>query len=39
MMAAPTMAYQPLELKKGMGSKGGVTEDTKKAIREALGIT
>ncbi|MBI3384467.1 MAG: hypothetical protein HY019_20915 [Aquabacterium sp.] len=25
MMAAPTMAYKPLELQKGMGSKGGVT--------------
>lgn len=24
MMAAPTLAYQPLELQKGMGSKGGV---------------
>ena len=24
MMAAPTMAYKPLELQKGMGSKGGV---------------
>lgn len=25
MMAAPTMAYKPLELQKGLGSKGGVT--------------
>ena len=25
MMAAPTMAYKPLELQKGMGNKGGVT--------------
>lgn len=25
MMAAPTMAYKPLELQRGMGSKGGVT--------------
>ncbi len=25
MMAAPTMAYKPLELQKGLGAKGGVT--------------
>ncbi len=37
-MRAKVMAEQRAALE-AMGNKGGVTEDTKKAIREALGIT